>query len=92
MSVQDDLRAVAGKAVADPEFRQKLIEDPEAAVKEVGIELTPEQIQALKEMDKEQFELAVSELDERLTMGCWAYAPIKPATPIEIPRVICGWR
>ena len=91
MATQDDLRAMAGKALADPEFRQKLLADPEAAVKEVGIELSPEQIQALKEMDKEQFEQSIAELDERLTMGCWAHGPINVATPIEIPRKICGW-
>ena len=76
MTDQDDLRAVAGKALSDMEFRQKLLDDPEAAVKEAGIELTPEQIQALKEMDKEQFEQGLAELDERLNMhvGSWGYA------------------
>ena len=71
MATQDDLRTVAGKAVADPEFRQKLIGDPEAAVKEAGIDLTDEEIQALKAMDKEQFEQGLAELDQRLTMECW---------------------
>jgi hypothetical protein len=80
MTTQEDLRAVAGKAVADPEFRQKLIDDPEAAVKEAGIELTDEQLIALKEMDKEQLERGLTELDARLTMACWGreYVP-------------CGW-
>ena len=73
MATQDDLRTVAGKALADPEFRQKLIDDPEATVKEAGIELSDEQMKALKEMDKEQFEKGLSELDNRLTMGCWSH-------------------
>ena len=72
MATQDDLRTVAGKAVADPEFREKLLDDPEAAVKEAGIDLTDEQMKALKEMDKEQLKEGSAELDERLTMGCWA--------------------
>ena len=38
MATQEDLRAVAGKAIADPAFRQKLLDDPEAAVKEAGID------------------------------------------------------
>jgi len=71
MATQDDLRTVAGKAMADNEFRQKLLDDPEAAVKEAGIELNDEQMKALKEMDKEQFEGAMEDLDSRLTMGCW---------------------
>mgnify|MGYP003573645934 FL=1 len=80
MATQDDLRAVAGMAVADPEFRQKLLDDPEAAVKEAGIDLSGEQMKALKEMDKEQLEQGLTEIDERLTMACWA----------KVQR-FCGW-
>lgn len=72
MATQEDLRAVAGKALADADFRQKLIDDPEAAVQEAGYELTEEQLKALKEIDKEQFEQGLTDLDERLTMGCWS--------------------
>jgi len=72
MANQDDLRTVAGKALADLEFRQRLLDDPEAAVNEAGIDLTDDQMKAIKEMDKEQFERGLSELDERLTMGCWS--------------------
>lgn len=82
MATQNDLRAVAGKALADSEFRQKLIDDPEAAVKEAGIELSDEQMKALKEMDKEQFEQGLAEMDERLTMGCWGRVVI---------RIPCAW-
>ena len=80
MATQEDLRAVAGKALADPDFRQKLIDDPEAAVKEAGFELTDEQMKALKNMDKEEFEKGLADIDERLTMGCWGRISI------------CGWR
>ena len=103
MATQDDLRAVAGKALADPEFRQKLIDDPEAAVKEAGIELSDEQMKAFKEMDKEQFETALAEIDERLTMSCWAQVAQTMGSspgpsqvghvPIPLPRPekACGW-
>jgi hypothetical protein len=86
MATHEDLRAVAGKALADPEFRKKLIDNPEAAVKEAGIELSEEQMQALKEMDKEQFEKGLAEIDERLTMGCWSRSIGE-----VIYDVICGW-
>jgi hypothetical protein len=72
MAAQDDLSVVAGKAVADPAFRQRLLDDPEAAIKEAGIHLTPEQVKALKSMDKAQLEKGLSDLDQRLTMACWA--------------------
>jgi hypothetical protein len=82
MSNQDDLRAIAGKALADPEFRKKLLEDPQAAVKEAGIELNEEQVKALEEMDREQFEQELGDLDQRLTMSCWGRAP---AESLPIP-------
>jgi len=80
MATQEDLRAVAGKALADPEFRQKLINDPEAAVKEAGFTLDPAQLKTLKEMDKKKFEAGLTDLDQRLTMACWGKA-----------QHICGW-
>ena len=80
MATQEDLRAVAGKAIADPDFRQKLLDNPEAAVKEAGIDLTDEQLKALNEMDKAELEKGLVELDQRLTMACWGKA-----------QSICGW-
>jgi hypothetical protein len=82
MASQDDLRLVAGKALSDPEFRQKLIDDPQAAIEGAGLELSDEQMKALKEMDKEQLEQGLTEFDERLTMGCWAFT---------CPRGWCAW-
>ena len=80
MATQEDLRAVAGKAIADPAFRRKLLDDPEAAVKEAGIDLSDEQMKALKNMDKAELEKGLTEVDERLTMACWGKA-----------QQICGW-
>ena len=80
MANQDDLRTIAGKAIADPEFREKLLNDPEAAVTEAGIELSPDQMKALKEMDRDQLEKGLTDLDERLTMACWGKA-----------QNFCGW-
>jgi hypothetical protein len=85
MAEKDELRTIAGKALADPAFRDKLLADPEGAIKEAGIELTPEQLEALKGMDREQLEAGLADLDERLTMGCWA----KANTPVG---GVCAWR
>jgi len=54
--------------------------NPEAAVKEAGIDLTPEQMKALKDMDKAELEKGLTDLDSRLTMACWGKA-----------QNICGW-
>ena len=80
MATQDDLRTIAGKAIADPDFREKLLSDPEAAVKEAGIELSDDQLNALKEMDRDQLEKGLTDLDERLTMACWGKY-----------QAFCGW-
>jgi len=80
MATQDDLRTIAGKAIADPDFREKLLSDPEAAVKEAGIELSDDQLNALKEMDRDQLEKGLTDLDERLTMACWGKT-----------QAFCGW-
>ena len=80
MATPEDLRTVAGKAIADPFFRQKLLNDPEAAVKEAGIDLSPDQLKALKDMDKAELEKGLGDLDQRLTMACWGKA-----------QNICGW-
>jgi len=80
MAEQDDLRVVAGKAIADPVFRQKLLDDPEAAVKEAGIKLSPEQLKSLKDMDKAELEKGMIDLDSRLTMACWGKV-----------QQFCGW-
>ena len=80
MATPEDLRTVAGKAIADPSFRHKLLNDPEAAVKEAGIDLSPDQMKALKDMDKAELEKGLGDLDQRLTMACWGKA-----------QNICGW-
>ena len=80
MATPEDLRTVAGKAIADPIFRQKLLNDPEAAVTEAGIDLSPDQMKALKDMDKAELEKGLGDLDQRLTMACWGKA-----------QNICGW-
>lgn len=43
-----DLERLAGRAVMDKAFRDKLLADPEGAVKEAGFKLTPEEISNLK--------------------------------------------
>ncbi len=46
-----DLQAVIGRVLSDESFAQKLVENPEAALQEAGLEPTPEIIEALQEVD-----------------------------------------
>jgi len=67
MATEKEMHELIGRAVADPDFRAKLVEDPEKAIAEAGYELTEEQLAGLKSADMS----GLSEsLDERLSKGC----------------------
>jgi hypothetical protein len=67
MATEKEIHELIGRAVADSEFRAKLVEDPEKAVKEAGYELTEEQLAGLKAADMSDLS---ESLDERLSKGC----------------------
>jgi hypothetical protein len=48
MATEEEMYALIGRAVVDPEFRSKLAADPEGAAKEAGYTLTEEQLATLK--------------------------------------------
>jgi hypothetical protein len=72
MAAEKELGEMIGRAIADPEFRARLVEDPEKAIKEAGYELTEEQLAQLKSRDLESLSTLV---DERLSKTdawfCW---------------------
>ena len=51
MATQKELHELIGRVVADPDFRASLQDDPEAAVKDAGYDLTEKQMNALKQAD-----------------------------------------
>jgi len=64
MATEKEMYELIGRAIADPEFRARLVQDPEKAVAEAAYELTEEQLAGLKATDLQ----ALSEgLDERLS-------------------------
>jgi hypothetical protein len=64
MATQKEIHELIGHAVADADFRASLVEDPEKTVKEAGLDLTPEQLAALKQADLKGLS---ADLDERLS-------------------------
>lgn len=46
-----DFQTLVGKAISDEKFAQALVTDPEGALRSVGIEPTPEMLEALKGVD-----------------------------------------
>jgi len=51
--------ALFNRAIIDPDFRRRLLEDPEATVAEEGFEIDDETMAELKAMDPEAAEEAV---------------------------------
>ena len=67
MATKEDLNKLVGKALSDEAFRKEFIEDPTAAAKKVGIDLTPDQAEALKSIDT----TSMSEVMEKVaSKGC----------------------
>ena len=51
MATKEDMNKLVGKALADAAFRKEFIEDPAAAAKKAGIDLTPDQAEILTGID-----------------------------------------
>jgi len=54
---------IIGRAVIDPDFRSRLLADPEGTIKAEGYTATPEFIAQLQNMDTEAAMAAASNLD-----------------------------
>ena len=65
MATEAQLRDVVARAVGDGEFRRRLKSDPGAAAKEMHVDLTPEQTQAVKN-NSDSFEANARELHNRI--------------------------
>ena len=63
MATVKELHELVGRAVVDAEFRAKMVADPAQAAKEMGYELTAEQLATLKNAEGKGL---AAVLDERL--------------------------
>ena len=63
MATEEEMYALIGRAVADPEFRSKRAADPEGAAMEAGVTLTEEQLASLKSQEADGL---ATVLEERL--------------------------
>ena len=60
-----------GRAIQDPDFRRRLLADPENAVKDSGYEFDQDQIEALRELDPEAIDEAIEALIGDLDAAKW---------------------
>ncbi|HUJ88951.1 MAG TPA: Os1348 family NHLP clan protein [Syntrophorhabdales bacterium] len=59
------IRRVIGQAIGDVEYRDLLFSNPDKAVE--GLDLTPEELQFVKNFRRDKFEAATSEMEERIS-------------------------
>jgi hypothetical protein len=66
-----DFERLVGKVVLEPEFREIFFADPEEAALQEGIELTSEEIDALKALDMDQAKTIAQDIDETVVRLPW---------------------
>lgn len=59
---QKDFEQLVGKALLDPQFRERLFSDPDKAIQEAGFDLTPEEVELVKSVDKGKAETLATEM------------------------------
>jgi hypothetical protein len=59
---QEELERLVGRAILDPKFRERLLADPEKAIQDEGFDLTPEEVELVKSVDKERAETLAEEI------------------------------
>jgi hypothetical protein len=67
---------LAGKALVDPSFRANLLEHPQAAARALGLNLTPNQVEHLENLDQAQVDAWVNGFEEYtsqdvMAMSAW---------------------
>jgi hypothetical protein len=67
---------LAGKALVDPEFRANLLEHPQAAAYSLGLHLTPDQVEHIRNLDLAQVNAWVNGFEEYtsqdvMAMSAW---------------------
>ena len=62
---------LVGRAIQDPEFRQRLLSDPEGVARDAGWDLSSEQAQALRDLDPQAVEDAIEALLGDLATSKW---------------------
>jgi hypothetical protein len=65
----ENVQEIITKAVTDEEYRDLLLSDPEKALE--GYELTDEETASLKALERDEFEAAAGELDERVSRAAY---------------------
>lgn len=63
---RDEIERLIGKAIIEPEFLRELLQDPEAAALKAGIVLVPEEVEAIKNVSRDQAMKFAEEFENRI--------------------------
>ena len=63
---RDEIERLIGKAIIEPEFLRELLQDPEAAALKAGIVLSPEEVEAIKTVSRDQAMKFAEEFENRI--------------------------
>jgi hypothetical protein len=63
---RDEIERLIGKAIIEPEFLRELLQNPEAAALKAGIVLTPEEVEAIKTVSRDQAMKFAEEFENRI--------------------------
>ncbi len=72
MASEKEMYEIIGRAVADKQFREALILNPQNAVKALGYSLTPEQSDSLKESKLGMISEELNTRISKMGLGCGA--------------------
>jgi hypothetical protein len=70
------MEQLIGKMIAEADFRQQLIDDPAAAVKASGLQLTSEEMEAVTSTSREEREQMLGQLGDRTAPWTWQPPPV----------------
>ena len=63
---REEIERLIGKAIIEPDFLRELLQDPEAAAENAGVLLTTEEVEAIRQVSREQAMKFAAEFENRI--------------------------
>lgn len=63
---REEIERLIGKAIIEPDFLRELLADPEGAAARAGIFLTPDEVEAVRQVSREQAMKFAEEFESRI--------------------------
>ena len=63
---REEIERLIGKAIIEPDFLRELLQDPEGAARKAGFNLSPDEVEAIKNVSREQAMKFAAEFESRI--------------------------